>query len=316
MAGTPTQYYGFPTYADNDAVDLTAQYNTAVTNIDSELHQLEMGMDELKEETGTIKVLLFGDSWTAGTYLTALKTNIEAMSKYRIFSVGVSGARFYGNDNLILSQVQNTPASDEYDVVAVIGGINDFVQADFDIAQFRTAFESVFNAINQKFPAKDVVWMPNVAVNDNNNTMRSLMYLNMGSRLASRGVRSSRTMSFTLLYTNSFDETTGHPATNTAMYAMAVLQSLRGTGITFQFGTGVASGQPELVYDDSVLKMTGNGTRDLSTSRIFQNSLALLIGGNSLTHNVGTATITFSPDGTVTATGNDNSIYLMFPKTF
>ena len=42
MAGTPTQYYGFPTYADADSLDLTAQYNTAVINIDSELHQLSL----------------------------------------------------------------------------------------------------------------------------------------------------------------------------------------------------------------------------------------------------------------------------------
>lgn len=61
MAGTPTQYYGFPTYADSDAVDLTAQYNTAVTNIDSELHQIDTKVTERK----TTAVYL-GNSFSAG----------------------------------------------------------------------------------------------------------------------------------------------------------------------------------------------------------------------------------------------------------
>lgn len=63
MAGTPTQYYGFPTYADSDAVDLTAQYNTAVTKIDSELHQMDVVLDNRNKRF----CVYFGNSYSAGT---------------------------------------------------------------------------------------------------------------------------------------------------------------------------------------------------------------------------------------------------------
>lgn len=63
MAGTPTQYYGFPTYADSDAVDLTAQYNTAVTKIDSELHQMDTVLDSRNKRF----CVYFGNSYSAGT---------------------------------------------------------------------------------------------------------------------------------------------------------------------------------------------------------------------------------------------------------
>lgn len=37
MAGTPTTNYQLPTYADTDAPDLTAEYNQAMTKIDTQL---------------------------------------------------------------------------------------------------------------------------------------------------------------------------------------------------------------------------------------------------------------------------------------
>lgn len=142
MAGTPTQYYGFPTYADSDAVDLTAQYNTAVTNIDSELHQLDVN-----SRSRTRNLVILGDSWAANdsfnSWVTTLAANLGAT---KTINVAVSGA---GTDSFTTQAKDALEQLDgEFiDYLVVIGGVNDFVTS----GSLRSAcvnVEKAFNTIN------------------------------------------------------------------------------------------------------------------------------------------------------------------------
>lgn len=117
MAGTPTQYYGFPTYADSDAVDLTAQYNTAVSNIDSELHQLSLKQSNRK------RMAIFGDSWTT-TAWGGWITRLEDVYGFDCTSYGVGGS----TSSQIHQQVTTYLANGvNHDYFVIVGGVNDLV---------------------------------------------------------------------------------------------------------------------------------------------------------------------------------------------
>lgn len=131
MAGTPTQYYGFPTYADSDAVDLTAQYNTAVTNIDSEMHQLSIAPAR-KRKPG---VVIIGDSWSdpnnGDTWKAAFQERFDctlynyAKTSARAFVETVSGATSFTNQ---LAKAVSELDPDDVDYVLIVGGVNDLVK--------------------------------------------------------------------------------------------------------------------------------------------------------------------------------------------
>lgn len=57
MAGTPTTHYQLPTYADNDAPDLTGAYNQAMGIIDTQMNTSKTAIDSL---TGRVDSLESG----------------------------------------------------------------------------------------------------------------------------------------------------------------------------------------------------------------------------------------------------------------
>lgn len=128
MAGTPTQYYGFPTYADSDAVDLTAQYNTAVANIDSELHQLSIAPAR-KRKPG---VVVIGDSWSDPNNGETWKAEFQkrfdctlynyAKTSARAFVDTAPGATSFTNQ---LAKATSELDPDDVDYVLIVGGVND-----------------------------------------------------------------------------------------------------------------------------------------------------------------------------------------------
>lgn len=139
MTGTPTQYYGFPTYADSDAVDLTAQYNTAVTNIDSELHQLDVN-----SRSRTRNLVILGDSWAANdsfnSWVTTLAANLGATKTINTAVSGAGTAAFTAQAEDALVQLDG----EFIDYLVVIGGVNDFVTS----GTLQSACNNVEKAFN------------------------------------------------------------------------------------------------------------------------------------------------------------------------
>lgn len=127
MAGTPTQYYGFPTYADSDAVDLTAQYNSAMVMVDGELHKMHTRAEESRTAR---KIVLFGDSWTdpwnANGFHEWVDELQELIGATSINNYARSGAGFGGDTNLIQSQIDSALDDGcDPDIVVIVGGVND-----------------------------------------------------------------------------------------------------------------------------------------------------------------------------------------------
>lgn len=135
MAGTPTRYYGFPTYADSDAVDLTAQYNTAVTNIDSELHQLNVKMGDRN-----ITMVVLGDSWAGSSaYNSWVDIVAEDLGVTTLSNRAVPGARSDSFASQLQAAITDIKAS-YIDYLVVLGGVNDFTAA--------ITFSTVYNNVN------------------------------------------------------------------------------------------------------------------------------------------------------------------------
>lgn len=71
MAGTPTTNYALPTYADTDAPDLTGAYNSAMTNIDT----------QMKKNADVAASASSAASTASSTASTAKSTADSALSK-------------------------------------------------------------------------------------------------------------------------------------------------------------------------------------------------------------------------------------------
>lgn len=62
MAGKPTTHYQLPTYADNDAPDLTGAYNQAMGIIDTQMNTSKTAIDSLTGRVGSLESGLFAPS--------------------------------------------------------------------------------------------------------------------------------------------------------------------------------------------------------------------------------------------------------------
>ena len=177
MAGTPTQYYGFPTYADSDAVDLTAQYNSAMINIDSELHQVE-----LMAEFPKSKIILLGDSWTQSTWGDNLVARLRERFNANVYNYGVSGAVLSSTyasapPSYVTDQAERAAsdhADDVIDLVLIIAGVNDFGRSDFKLTDFYNGLNATCTAIGTIKTVKRVVWLPNGSINANTDAMTNI----------------------------------------------------------------------------------------------------------------------------------------------
>lgn len=169
MAGTPTQYYGFPTYADSDAVDLTAQYNTAVTNIDSELHQLDTFVHD-RTDSKLPKLVVCGDSWSdaVGSWYSWLdyvntspvSTAIE-LNMYDIHSYAVAGSNIEGIASQIAVAVQENPYTGNEYLVA-LGGTNSYSINPMSYNEVTEAIRSaIVPALAAGYPYDRIFWVAN-----------------------------------------------------------------------------------------------------------------------------------------------------------
>lgn len=163
MAGTPTQYYGLPTYADTDALDLTAQYNTAMVDIDSELHQMDV-------RTTKRRVLILGDSWTYAPYDTSLNKMFENLG-YDVYNYGEPGAHFSSenNDTTVYSQAQKAvSAVDSVDLVVMIALVNDMTLGSTE-TPFVTGINDCVSLLKTNYNCP-IVWLPNISIDADTHT--------------------------------------------------------------------------------------------------------------------------------------------------
>lgn len=169
MAGTPTQYYGFPTYADSDAVDLTAQYNTAMANIDSELHQLDTFVHD-RTDSKLPKLVVCGDSWSdaVGSWYSWLdyvntspvNTGIK-LDMYDIHSYAVSGSNIEGIASQIAVAVQENPYTGNEYLVA-LGGTNSYSANSMRYSEVTEAIRSaIVPALAAGYPYDRIFWVAN-----------------------------------------------------------------------------------------------------------------------------------------------------------
>lgn len=80
MAGTPTTHYQLPTYADNDAPDLTGAYNQAMGVIDTQMNTSKTAIDSLTERVDSLESGLFAPSDDDAT-LTVQKLSDAKVTK-------------------------------------------------------------------------------------------------------------------------------------------------------------------------------------------------------------------------------------------
>ena len=161
MAGTPTQYYGFPTYADSDAVDLTAQYNTAMTNIDSELHQLDASYKNIHSEKR--HVLIFGDSWTDPSSQFACKNWVSMVDDAGFITHNYAnyGKRITDNLNAQINEaIADVPNYYNVTDAILLMGVND-LSTGVKPATIVDALNSCANTLVNAYPNIRLTWFLN-----------------------------------------------------------------------------------------------------------------------------------------------------------
>lgn len=152
MAGTPTQYYGFPTYADSDAVDLTAQYNTAVTNIDSELHQLDVQVS-----TNNRAAIIIGDSWSDDSNPHGFYHWQDTFKQYAhidtLHVLAQSGATIDTMSTQVASAVD--AAYSDVCMIVMFGGVNTYRNVEVNKSKVAT-ITSYYLQLREAYPSATI----------------------------------------------------------------------------------------------------------------------------------------------------------------
>lgn len=276
MAGTPTQYYGFPTYADSDAVDLTAQYNTAVTNIDSELHQIDVAVDGIEENAGLLNVLVVGDSWVSSGPVGSTTTRNAWLNLLQdmpgigtVYGYGVSGGRL--TDGTISARLDAAIADlsgTRVDVLLIVAGVNDSYTGDMlgGVNGLRTKAE-------EAFPGIRTVWCPN-APNDYDKYKTTLSnlrtnlqnYMPVSQSVVNAFELSTNVIKFVLSNPSSFtEEDKLHPSTSIGQQRVAYGAYHAVTGRPFSLRVQV-DGARYLYMRQNVFEMLTANLKSSSTA--------------------------------------------------
>ena len=293
MAGTPTQYYSLPTYADSDAVDLTAQYNQAMSVIDSTMHTMQVASSDAERH-----LLILGDSWTYRPYGPQLERAMGQLG-WTVHNYGVGGARIdeTATSNNIIGQARKATAElERVDAVLIIALVND-ISTNTSAAHLVGGMNDTTALLSKAFNKCPITWLPNVSADaESNPIVASYVNQYLVNPLTYNVTVNLNLMKYMLFSSNAFDSGKRHPST-AIDFGCLVVGCLNGMAQVASISLGDKRDGNSLYTrgDNLYLIAMTDKTVDLTTADNRNALTALYTFGNNITnYEVGDCTIAYT----------------------